>query len=133
MKKQFILNENELNELIKELPKSGVIVLQGDLASGKTTLCKEIARFLGKNENLTSPTFALMQDYDGLYHYDLYRLSCDEIMANGLFENFFENGLHLVEWGDEKLIQKLLKYEISVFIVRIKIYENARLYELEKR
>ena len=73
-----------------------------------------------------------MQDYDGLYHYDLYRLSCDEIIANGLFENFFENGLHLVEWGDEKLIQKLLKYEISVFIVRIKIYKNARLYELEK-
>lgn len=133
MKKQFILNENELNELIKELPLNGVIILQGDLASGKTTLCQKIAQFLGKNENLTSPTFALMQDYGDLYHYDLYRTNCDEIMLNGLFENFFEDGLHLVEWGDEKLIQRLLKYEISVCVVKISLKKNARHYEIEKR
>ncbi len=133
MKKQFILNENELNELIKELPLNGVIILQGDLASGKTTLCQKIAQFLGKNENLTSPTFALMQDYGDLYHYDLYRTDCDEIMLNGLFENFFEDGLHLVEWGDEKLIQRLLKYEISVCVVKISLKKNARHYEIEKR
>lgn len=133
MKKQFILNENELNELIKELPLNGVIILQGDLASGKTTFCKKIAQFLGKNENLSSPTFALMQDYGDLYHYDLYRTDCDEIMLNGLFENFFEDGLHLVEWGDEKLIQRLLKYEISVCVVKISLKKNARHYEIEKR
>ncbi len=133
MKKQFILNENELNELIKELPLNGVIILQGDLASGKTTLCQKIAQFLGKNENLSSPTFALMQDYGDLYHYDLYRIDCDEIMLNGLFENFFEDGLHLVEWGDEKLIQRLLKYEISVCVVKISLKKNARHYEIEKR
>lgn len=133
MKKQFILNENELNELIKELPLNGVIILQGDLASGKTTLCQKIAQFLGKNENLSSPTFALMQDYGDLYHYDLYRTNCDEIMLNGLFENFFEDGLHLVEWGDEKLIQRLLKYEISVCVVKISLKKNARHYEIEKR
>lgn len=133
MKKQFILNENELNELIKELPLNGVIILQGDLASGKTTLCQKIAQFLGKNENLTSPTFALMQDYGDLYHYDLYRTDCDEIMLNGLFENFFEDGLHLVEWGDEKLIKRLLKYEISVCVVKISLKKNARHYEIEKR
>ncbi len=133
MKKQFILNENELNELIKELPLNGVIILQGDLASGKTTLCQKIAQFLGKNENLSSPTFALMQDYGDLYHYDLYRTDCDEIMLNGLFENFFEDGLHLVEWGDEKLIQRLLKYEISVCVVKISLKKNARHYEIEKR
>ena len=133
MKKQFILNENELNEQIKELPLNGVIILQGDLASGKTTLCQKIAQFLGKNENLSSPTFALMQDYGDLYHYDLYRTDCDEIMLNGLFENFFEDGLHLVEWGDEKLIQRLLKYEISVCVVKISLKKNARHYEIEKR
>lgn len=133
MKKQFILNENELEELIKELPQVGVIILQGDLASGKTTLCKKIAQFLGKNENLSSPTFALMQDYGDLYHYDLYRIDCDEIMLNGLFENFFKDGLHLVEWGDEKLIQRLLKYEISVCVVKISLEKNARHYEIEKR
>ena len=133
MKKQFILNENELNELIKELPLNGVIILQGDLASGKTTLCQKIAQFLGKNENLSSPTFALMQDYGDLYHYDLYRTDCDEIMLNGLFENFFEDGLHLVEWGDEKLIQRLLKYEISVCVVKISLKKNARHYEIQKR
>ena len=132
MKKHFILNENELEKLIKELPKSGVIILQGDLASGKTTLCKQIANFLGKSAQLTSPTFALMQDYGELYHYDLYRTNNAQIMANGLFENFFEDGLHLVEWGDDELIKMLLKYEISVFVVKIApVSGDKRSYELD--
>ena len=132
MKKHFILNENELEKLIKELPKSGVIILQGDLASGKTTLCKQIASFLGKSAQLTSPTFALMQDYGELYHYDLYRTNNAQIMANGLFENFFEDGLHLVEWGDDELIKMLLKYEISVCVVKIApVSGDKRSYELD--
>ena len=53
----FELLENELNELVRVLPKSGVVLLSGDLASGKTTLVKAIIKAHGIDESVTSPTF----------------------------------------------------------------------------
>ena len=97
----FELLENELNELVQVLPKSGVVLLSGDLASGKTTLVKAIIKAHGIDESVTSPTFSLMQIYGkDIYHYDIYQIGFDGMAKNGLFENLFEEGLHLVEWGD---------------------------------
>ena len=56
----FELLENELNELVRVLPKSGVVLLSGDLASGKTTLVKAIIKAHGIEDSVTSPTFSLM-------------------------------------------------------------------------
>ncbi len=128
---KFELGENELARLVEILPNEGVVVLRGDLASGKTTLVKAIVAARGKSAPVTSPTFSLMHDYGRIYHYDLYRAGFDEIVQNGLIENFFEEGLHLVEWGDERLIKWLAKYEIPVLVVSISGAGEKRTYEVK--
>ncbi|OCR95152.1 tRNA (N6-adenosine(37)-N6)-threonylcarbamoyltransferase complex ATPase TsaE [Campylobacter fetus subsp. testudinum] len=130
MLKRFELGKDELDLIVKELPKSGVIVLQGDLASGKTTLVKSIVKSAGIDENVSSPTFSVMQNYGNIYHYDIYQNGIESIKKNGLFENFFEDGLHIVEWGDENLIDMLNKYEIKVCVVKISVLNDKRTYEV---
>ena len=88
---------------------SGVIVLRGDLGSGKTTLVKGIAAALGAAEasEVTSPTFTLVHEYVGpkvrLYHLDLYRLETErELLTLGLEEMAdAPDALVLVEWGEK--------------------------------
>lgn len=102
------LGLGELDEVVKILPQSGVVILQGNLASGKTTLVKAIVKARGIDTEVTSPTFSVMQSYgDKIYHYDIYQNGLDAILQNGLFENLLEEGLHLVEWGDERLEKAL--------------------------
>ena len=110
----FELLENELNELVRVLPKSGVVLLSGDLASGKTTLVKAIIKAYGKD----------------IYHYDIYQIGFDGMAKNGLFENLFEEGLHLVEWGDENLEKALKKNGESYTLVKISPSKNGRKYEV---
>ncbi|AJC86249.1 tRNA (adenosine(37)-N6)-threonylcarbamoyltransferase complex ATPase subunit type 1 TsaE [Campylobacter sp. RM16704] len=130
--KELILAQDELNKLCEILPKNGVILLQGDLASGKTTLVQNYAQFLGVVKMLNSPTFSIMQEYNfhqgKIYHYDIYQEGFDGLLKNGLIENFFEDGLHLVEWGDDKLKKYLDKYQIFNIILQIIPYENKRKY-----
>lgn len=132
--KEFILNQKELHKLCQILPTQGVILLKGDLASGKTTLTQAFAKFLGIKEALNSPTFSIMQSYvlndTMFYHYDIYQDGFDGLLSNGLIENFFEDGLHLVEWGDEKLKNFLDKYQIFNIILEIIPYEDKRKYRI---
>lgn len=131
MQNKFELYENELDEIIKILPQNGVVILKGDLASGKTTLARHIIKQrLGFSE-VTSPTFSFMQDYGQIYHYDLYMCGLNGILQNGLFENLLQDGLHLVEWGDEDLKTMLKKYEISVCEVSIVPKNDKRIYEVK--
>lgn len=131
MKREFILNLNELDELIKILPREGVIILKGDLASGKTTLVKAIAKAHGVSSDVTSPTFSVMQGYEnGIFHYDIYQNGFEGIIKNGLFENFFEEGLHLVEWGDDELEKMLKKFDIDYIKICISAHEKGRKYEV---
>ncbi|ANE34256.1 tRNA (adenosine(37)-N6)-threonylcarbamoyltransferase complex ATPase subunit type 1 TsaE [Campylobacter hyointestinalis] len=130
MQSVFELGLDELDAIVQKLPKTGVIVLRGDLASGKTTLTKAIVASFGIKADVTSPTFSIMQNYENIYHYDIYQNGFDGLKANGLFENLFEDGLHIVEWGDENLIRLLKKYGIDVCIVDITAKENKRIYEV---
>jgi len=131
MRRIFNLNLNELDELVGILPKSGVIILQGDLASGKTTLVKAIVKAHGIDADVTSPTFSVMQSYgDKIYHYDIYQNRLDAILQNGLFENLLEEGLHLVEWGDERLEKALENLGEKCVKVIISPSEKGRKYEV---
>lgn len=130
MQSIFELGLDELDAIVQKLPKTGVIVLRGDLASGKTTLTKAIVASFGIKANVTSPTFSIMQNYENIYHYDIYQNGFEGLKANGLFENLFEDGLHIVEWGDENLVRLLKKYGIDVCIVDITAKENKRIYEV---
>lgn len=132
--KEFILKENELDKLFTELPNKGIILLQGELGSGKTTLVKKWMHFLNLEEDVSSPTFSIMQKYEKenqlVYHYDIYQQGLEGILKNGLFENFFEEALHLVEWGDESLKNALTRFHLQCLSIKISFLENERKYEI---
>lgn len=130
MSSKFELSLSELDELVKILPKQGVILLRGNLGAGKTALAKKIVEFTGNSDAVTSPTFSVMQSYGNVFHYDLYRVGLENIKLNGLFENFFEDGIHIVEWGNEELEKLLKKYGIQVCIVEISGSGENRTYEV---
>jgi len=81
-----------------------VVVLEGTLGAGKTTLAQGVAAGLGIADQVTSPTFALVQEYQGrlpLFHMDLYRLSSEEEFEQiGGWEYFRRNGVVMIEWAD---------------------------------
>ena len=80
-----------------------VICLNGDLGSGKTIFTKGFAEALGIDENITSPTFNIIKEYNteemNLYHMDLYRLEGD-VRNLGLEEYFEKGGVVIIEWAD---------------------------------
>lgn len=86
----------------KTLRGGDVLLLDGEMGAGKTVFTKGIALALGIDAEITSPTYAYLNDYDGkLYHYDCYRLSSGEdAEALGLTEYFYGNGVCVVEWSE---------------------------------
>lgn len=116
-----------------KLPHGGIVVLQGDLASGKTTFTQAFSRFLGIDEAVTSPTFSLQQKYaDKLFHYDLYNYGFEKFLSMGMLEELEKPGYHLVEWGDEALIEFLKKAGFAYVVVKITKFDNeTRCYEVE--
>jgi tRNA threonylcarbamoyladenosine biosynthesis protein TsaE len=90
---------------VAELARPGdIILLAGDLGAGKTAFSQGFGRALGVDEPITSPTFTLVNRYDGrlpFYHLDVYRLDrLDEVADLGLAEFLDEGGVMLIEWGD---------------------------------
>ncbi|MGB3205698.1 MAG: tRNA (adenosine(37)-N6)-threonylcarbamoyltransferase complex ATPase subunit type 1 TsaE [Crinalium sp.] len=99
------------------LPAGSVILLQGDLGSGKTTLVQGIGEGLGIKELIVSPTFTLINEYTSgrtpLYHLDLYRLEPEDVNELHI-ENYWEDievpaGIVAIEWA-ERLAEKPLSY-----------------------
>lgn len=95
----------KLGEIIgKSLEPGSIIALRGDLGAGKTVLVKGIARGLGIEDEPVSPTFVIMNAYEGripLYHFDLYRISgAEELIGIGSEEFLFGGGVSAVEWAD---------------------------------
>jgi tRNA threonylcarbamoyladenosine biosynthesis protein TsaE len=131
------LTLEELPQLCQQiksaLPRGGVVILQGDLASGKTTFTQAFATFLGLEDAVTSPTFSLQQVYgDHLYHYDLYNYGFEKFLSLGMMEELEHPGYHLIEWGDDSLIRWLKKAGFDYIIVKISKNNNGmREYEVE--
>lgn len=119
-------------KIVERLPNGGVVLLQGDLASGKTTLTQSFARFLGLEDAVTSPTFSLQQVYgEKLYHYDLYNYGFEKFLSLGMMEELEHEGYHLIEWGDETLIGWLKRAGFETIVVKISKSDDAtREYEV---
>jgi tRNA threonylcarbamoyladenosine biosynthesis protein TsaE len=113
-------------KLVKLLKPPQLLILRGDLGTGKTTLVKGIAEALdaAEAEEVTSPTFTLIHEYDGtqggkpvkLFHLDVYRLEGErQLETLGLDELLKDNALVLVEWGEKfKSIKKKSTGEIAI-------------------
>ena len=118
----LIQNESQMQQfglLLGRCLNAGDIVgLTGDLGAGKTTLTKSIAKGMGIEEHITSPTFTIVNEYDGdeakglipLYHFDVYRISDEEELYDiGYEEYFFSKAACVIEWAN--LIPNLMPEE----------------------
>jgi tRNA threonylcarbamoyladenosine biosynthesis protein TsaE len=109
----------------KTLSACDVVLLDGDMGAGKTVFAKGVAKGLGIQEEVTSPTYAYMNDYDGrLFHYDCYRIESVEQAENlGLADYFDMGGICLIEWSQN--IAPLLPPVCKRVTIK-KINENQR-------
>jgi len=109
-----------------------IVLLQGTLASGKTTLVKNYVKSLGLNDKVTSPTFSIQSVYsNNIYHYDVYNKTLQEFISLGLLEEFENSGIHFVEWGGDDLKSILLDYGFDLITIKIEKKENKREYTIE--
>jgi len=133
MKKVYTLKESEIpslaDDILQNFPK-GVVILRGDLAAGKTTLVKNIAKQLGCDDDVTSPTFSLQQCYgEKIFHYDIYNHGVEHFISLGMLEELEKEGLHFIEWGDERLIELLTSVGIETMVIDIqKTSQDTREY-----
>lgn len=134
MQKTFELELNQLDTLVDYLVEllrndNYIVILRGDLASGKTTLVKNYVKALKLDDLVTSPTFSLQAIYSGnIFHYDMYNKTLNEFISLGMLEEFEKDGTHFVEWGDEKLEELLKDYGYNVILIEIEKKENKRVY-----
>ena len=112
VKKIYINNVDEIIKLGEKIGKLAfpnmLITMNGDLGAGKTTMTKGIARGLGIEKVVNSPTFTIMKIYEGrlnLYHLDVYRITDPESDFE-LEEYFEEDGVCVIEWASQ--IEELL-------------------------
>ena len=112
-----------LGQRLGALAEAGdIITLAGSLGAGKTTLTQAIGQGLQVPPEcyITSPTFSLLHEYPGrlpLYHMDLYRLTCEEIIDLGFEDYLYGEGVSVVEWPDrlaEIMPQDRLQIELAL-------------------
>ena len=95
---------NFAENFASQLHKKDIVVLSGDLGSGKTKFVQGVLKHFGLENEISSPTFTIVNEYNAdicpIYHFDVYRLAdIDEFYAMG-GEEYFENGICLIEWGE---------------------------------
>ena len=130
-------NESETlkfgKKLASLLKRGDTIVLTGDLGSGKTKLTEGILSFFGLENEISSPTFTIVNEYKkeniNIYHFDVYRLSdSSEFYAIG-GEEYFENGICIIEWGE--LIEDALPSDyIHIVFEKYDSNENIRILNI---
>ena len=111
----------------KTLKAGDVVILDGEMGAGKTVFCKGVAKGLGIEDEILSPTYAYMNDYSGrLYHFDCYRLSDGgQAEALGLCDYFYADGICLIEWAQNissvlpAVVKKVKIEKISESVRRI--------------
>ena len=113
---------SQLKKASKELKmhiKQNVVLISGEMGVGKTTLIKELLSLYGVKDNVTSPTFSIINEYlidndEVIYHMDLYRIKDIAELENiGFFEYLKSRRTCLIEWGE--MIEELIDSEYNKF------------------
>jgi len=122
MKIKFQINQlKEVSVSVKKNINTNIVLISGEMGVGKTTLIKEIFLSMKVIDNVSSPTFSIINEYRTnqnkvVYHMDLYRLkNITEIEDIGLFEYLESGNLCIIEWGD--IIEKLIHSNYDKFII----------------
>ncbi|MCX4300946.1 MAG: tRNA (adenosine(37)-N6)-threonylcarbamoyltransferase complex ATPase subunit type 1 TsaE [Alistipes sp.] len=133
-----ITSEEELPQvaeaILAAMNNRTVVVFRGEMGAGKTTLIREIVAALGSTDTVTSPTFAIVNQYRGtndrpIYHFDFYRIEdIREAYDFGYEEYFYSGELCLVEWPEK--IESLLPEEIVTVHIALND-ETTRTFEIE--
>lgn len=133
MLKKFITNsyketENIAEEFAKTLNGGEVIAFIGGLGMGKTCFMRGLSRGLGYTGDVTSPTFALVNEYRGgrlpIFHFDMYRVaSFDDLYSTGYFDYLEENGVIAAEWSEN--ISSALD-DNTIYIIFERTGDNSR-------
>ena len=109
--------------VIESLDGRNVVAFCGAMGAGKTTLISAIMEYLGSEDNVTSPTFALVNQYgtssgEVVYHFDFYRINrIEEVFDMGYEEYFYSGDLCLIEWPE--LIEDLLPEDAMVVKIEV--------------
>jgi len=129
--KVVVAGLENLKEVVESLKDSSIILLKGNLASGKTTLVKEFVKSLGLDSEVSSPTFSIMNSYaDKVFHYDIYNEGSKKFIESGLLENLELDGYHFIEWADESLEELLNLYGFGYTKVEITPKDDKREYKI---
>lgn len=110
------ISKNEQNTInfaktfASKLTKGSIVILSGELGSGKTKFVQGVLEYFGLSDEISSPTFTIVNEYSNndinIYHFDVYRLAdIDEFYAIG-GDEYFSNGICLIEWGE--MIESIL-------------------------
>lgn len=119
-------------KIAKKLHGTEVIALFGGLGMGKTAFTRGLTRALGVDDGVSSPTFALVNEYSGkynIYHFDMYRVnSWDDLYSTGFFD-YIDNGILVIEWS-ENIEGALPENAIRITIEKGES-DDERIFEIE--
>lgn len=131
LSKSPIETEQIAERLSQTLKGTEVIAMFGDLGAGKTAFTRGLAHGLGIEDGVSSPTYALVNEYEGkfpIYHFDMYRVSTwDDLYSTGFFD-YIDNGILVIEWSEN--IEGFLP-ENRITIILHHISENEREITIE--
>ena len=136
---KYIVNSLEetkhvAEEFAKTLKEGDVVLLNGDLGAGKTTFTQFVFAFLGVNQVVNSPTFAILKSYEGkfnFHHFDTYRISTEEAIESGFDEVLNDkNSVIFIEWS-ENIAPLLPKNDIEINIKRLN--DSTREIKIENK
>ncbi|MGN1298997.1 MAG: tRNA (adenosine(37)-N6)-threonylcarbamoyltransferase complex ATPase subunit type 1 TsaE [Candidatus Scatovivens sp.] len=126
--------KNIAKKIARQLKIKDIIILEGDLGTGKTKFTEGILEYFNLQDEISSPTFTIVNEYNtekfNIYHFDVYRLTdVDEFYAIG-GEEYFEKGVCIIEWGE--MIKECLPNDyLKIKFTRDSDNENIRILNIE--
>ena len=142
MENYKFISQNELDtknfakKLASKLKPKDVVVLTGELGSGKTKFAEGFLSYFGLENEISSPTFNIVNEYKkddiNIYHFDVYRLEDSSEFYEIGGEEYFENGICLIEWGE--LIEDVLPNNyIHIVFEKDSSNENVRILNVKSK
>jgi len=141
MKKYITYSEQETENLgyslAKKLNNNSIIVLTGNLGTGKTRFMRGIAKYFGIENEVSSPTFTIVNEYtpklnttiQKIFHFDVYRLNGPEDFEDSIGTDYFNNGLCIIEWGE--IIEPILPSSTIYITIESTKNENERIIHIK--